>query len=306
MCYSTTHFEVRIPRAAIRKPLFDGIVLGVCVALLGTELMAPSFARADAHEDAQLRSANPESPAMALWWEFGMHAMMGARVPLVRPSTTGVTLSVPALFSTYNHGNSTGVLPNAFWRGRVSVDVGYRFQLGTGDHATVWTPSLVLEHESDHWNEFTFFVNINSVSLRSASTWRWDTFDLTAIGNARLHVLTCTSDLEYCRDKDGAGGSQTAELSVEAVASGMFSATSAWRWFASVYATYVFPSGWAAEERRAIFEAGASLRAPSRGLYMFFAMLAVGDDSGALRGLRGVFEPGYGQVRPGVGFRWHY
>lgn len=266
----------------------------------------PVRARADAHEDAQVHGSNPETPVMALWWEFGMHAMMGARIPVIRPAASGFALSIPALFSTYNHGSSTGVLPNAYWRGRVSVDIGYRFQLGDTDRATVWTPSLVLEHESDHWNEFTFFVNVNSVSLRSASTWRLGELDLTAVGSARLHVLTCTSNLEYCRDKNGAGGSQTAELSLDGIVSGPLGASSEWRWFASLYATYVVPNGWAGEERRAIVEAGTSVRTDSRGLFIFFAILALGDDSGALRGASEIFAPGYGQVRPGLGFRWHY
>jgi hypothetical protein len=142
--------------------------------------------------------------------------------------------------------------------------------------------SLLAEHESDHTSVggygYAGFFNENGLASRVDVSLVWDASALTLSSTAHLHLLTCTVNPYFCADGAGREGSAAFEETVEAVFDGNLGPA---RSFVSLMGSWLPAHRLAAEERRAILEAGLWTR-NARGMFQVYATALVGHDIGYL------------------------
>ncbi len=265
------------------------------LAALAAALVGAPEAPLEGH--ALALSASPNQATLRYQWR----GMVGVDLPVVESSTTPWVLVLSPLLESANGPTSAAPVPFELWRGRASLELGYRFVLDDAPDRRALRLSVLLTHESAHETvQASAFVIVpstrtsaqvlvspsaqvhtNDVGLRLLAT---QTFGDTLLGlvlTQRLHFASCTVRARGCDDVRPGFGLET-ELDV--VVEGL--ALDATRWlrpYAALSAQVIPAIQDMGLEGRVVVEAGATLDPGRLGRFRVFGALVAGHEPGLLR-----------------------
>lgn len=244
--------------------------------------------------------ASPDAPVFGFIWRGAPRATLSAALPLVGvapEATSGLRLT--PFVEIHNSDNSTLVIPNQNWRGRLSLE-GWRLwraQAKTEDGPWL-RAGVAVTHESDHSSAredaprlISSFRMLNDLAVRmAASTSAENTIVLTGELDSRLFFLSCTHPSVDCRDSFnafgyGGGLELTSQLRLQ----------KGWHAFWSLSFSWIVPSGDLLKELRVVTHLGLWKRMMG-GTWQMFVLGYSGNDVGIMR------DTSLQQV--GLGIRW--
>jgi hypothetical protein len=253
--------------------------------------------------EARLLSADPNAPVTSLMWRWGLRALLAADLQLLDPDQArGFSLAFCGFVDLHN-ASPTSFVPYQFWRGRIWLEPGYRAIARIAPRPIVLVLSLPIEHESDHPTDGSGhgFVYLNSVGLRARVTFAAATLNWTFAATTRAHVFDCTYDPSKCAGDGGVGmnGSAVFEQDVEATLDGGMGPRTQWRYFTSVFGSWMPGRELVNTERRVSVLTGFWIRTEHRGMFQLVGTLVAGSELSLDRATAS-------SVKAGLGLRWAY
>lgn len=282
------------------------ISLALSLAAVGL----PGWAEAQERELRALE-ASPNAASLRYGWLQGTRARMSVPITVLGDlNHEGLTLVFEPLIELHNGPAQSAPVPFEHWRGRLALELGYRFHVGEDSGLAI---ALRLEHESDHESASprgrgllvvaasgplsTAFEYINDVGLRLAWMEPLGRGSLRAVLAARLHFATCTQDDPSCQDVSFGG--VTVEPSFDAVYDSEAGAADVdLALTAALHASITPETARTALERRVQLLAGLRLPTKHRGTFFFQGALHVGSEIGNLRGISSIAPGGF------IGWIW--
>ena len=283
-----------LPRRSLRFVAFGWLLAG---ALLGG---APTYGEAPAVILAEQLSASPDAPVFGFIWRRAPRATLSTALSIVgaAPDATAGLRFTPFV-EIHNSANSTLLIPNENWRGRLSLEGWRRWRTEAQEENGPWLRAgVALDHESDHSSVrvnqpalVSSFRTLNDLALRFAgSTAAENAIVVTGQLDSRLLFLSCTQPgvdcLRYFNSFSYGGALElTTQLRLQ----------KGWRAFWSVSFSWILPNGNLVEERRLVSHLGLWQRL-SGGTWQMFLLAYTGNEVGVLR------DSSLQQL--GVGVRW--
>lgn len=286
------------------------VELWVSLALSLAATGRPGWAEAQERELRALE-ANHNATSLRYGWLQGTRARMSAPIGLAGDlNGEGLALLLEPLIELHNGPAQSAPVPFEHWRGRLALELGYRFQVGEDSGFAV---ALRLEHESDHESASprgrgllllagsgplsTAFEYINDVGLRLAWTKLLGGGALRAVLAARLHFATCTQDDPSCQDVSLGG--VTVEPSFDAVYDSEAAAADVdLALTAALHASITPETARTHLERRIQLLVGLRVPTKHRGTFFFQGALHVGSEIGNLRKTSSIAPGGF------IGWIW--
>jgi hypothetical protein len=225
--------------------------------------------------------------------------MAGLRIPLYGDrEATGFHLELPALVELYNESIYEPV-PYQYWRGRIWLEPSYRFTFAPSSRKLALTIGALIEHESDHITGTSGgYVYANSVAFRDELTVSLAGNYLTVANIIRAHFASC-NQLPSTWAASTPGNTDAFESSLDVIFDGQLTPRTRWRYFGSLFGSWLLPHGGVRIERRLLFSTGFWIRTLKRGMFQFYGTLLVGNDVGFHRST----DDG---IKGGGGFRWSF
>src|SRR5262249_3073985 len=249
---------------------------------------------------AEQLSASPDAPVFGFIWRGAPRATLSAALPIVGVSpeaTSGLRLT--PFVEIHNSGNSTLLIPNENWRGRLSLEGWRLWRAREKVEDGPWLRGgVAVSHESDHSSMRldaprldSSFRMLNDLAIRTAAGTSADnTISLTAELDSRLFFLSCTHPSVDCRDYFnafgyGGGLELTSQMRLQ----------KGWHAFCSLSFSWIVPSGDLMKELRVVTHLGFWKRMMG-GTWQMFVLGYSGNDVGIMRDttLR----------QAGLGIRW--
>lgn len=261
----------------------------------------------DAH--ALALSANPNEATLRYQWRGALRGMAGVTIPIVESARTPWVLVFAPALEIHNGPWSGAPVPFEYWRGRATLEFGYRVELVERPDRTSLRVSLLATHESAHATQTggtvirlggllgetarpqvapsttqllaASQVHTNDVGLRLLWVQTFGPTLFAAALTQRFHFASCTLRQRTCDDVRPAGGLETEfDVVLEAFA---LDADRWWRPYAAVSSFFIPPIELMGLEGRVVLEAGLTLDPGRLGRFRVYGSLLVGHEPGFLR-----------------------
>jgi hypothetical protein len=245
-------------------------------------------------------SASPDAPVFGFIWRRAPRASLSTALPIVgAASDATIGLRFTPFVEIHNAANSTLLIPNENWRGRLSLELWRRWQSEGRDENSSWLRAgIAATHESDHSSVrenapvlVSSFRTLNDLAFRlSASSAAENAWVFSGEVDSRVLFLSCTQPGVNClKDFDSFSYGGALELTTQR------RLTAGWRAFWSLSLSWILPSGKLVEELRLVSHLGLWQRTGG-GTWQAFLLAYAGNDVGIFR------DSTFRQL--GIGIRW--